>query len=168
MLIYFIWPYCSLIARWNIKKLLKSSLLYFSNPQPIIISFKLLNFWEVLYFLNKSMHTCKANKGDDRTFMWDTGAKEQDIKINSPLSARVWKKGWAEECSLLWFELWHIREGGGQTKQALSAYVLPEAQPEAPLRVRERKGGCRLPPRHSGVHMLVQSVTWQFHYNTLQ
>jgi len=114
MLIYFIWPYCILIARWNIKKLLKSSLLYFSNPQPILISFKLLNFWEVLYFLNKSMHTCKANKGDDRTFMWDTGAKEQDIKINSPLSARVWKKGWAEECSLLQFEL-RCWKGGEET-----------------------------------------------------
>jgi len=39
--------------------------------------------------------TCKANRGVDRDFIWDTGTIEQvnnERGINSPLPATVWKK----------------------------------------------------------------------------
>ena len=67
--------------------------------------------WSVMD-LQAIHHYHKANKA----FIWDTSTTEKDIKergINSPLPA-VWKKGWAEECSLLQFEL-RCWKGGEET-----------------------------------------------------
>jgi len=45
---------------------------------------------------------CRANKGDDRSFIWEIGALGKDIKeVNSSLPVTVCRKGRTEECSLL-------------------------------------------------------------------
>lgn len=72
--------------------------MYLEKKNPMIckeINIFVYKYWFVIKI-------CRANKGDDRSFIWEIGALGKDIKeVNSSLPVTVCRKGRTEECSLL-------------------------------------------------------------------